>query len=123
LSLLLKLALVNSELVRGVVELVLSDSDLVLEPLYRDLCLSVVFITVNLGRRLDERSQFCHLSNHTTELSDLDLKLANHSLICMNRLVLFVASLRLLRWLVTAFNHRFEFGELSFAHINHKLQI
>ena len=83
----------------------------------------VLITTVNCGR-LDERSQFCHLRNHTTELSDLDLKLANHSLICMNRLVLFVASLRrLLRWLVTAFDHRFEFGKLSFAHIDHKLQI
>ena len=41
----------------------------------------------------------------------------------MNRLVLFVASFRLLRWLVTAFDRRFEFAELSFAHIYHKLQI
>ena len=83
----------------------------------------VLITTVNCGR-LDEQSQFCHLSDHSAELSDLDLKLANHSLICMNRLVLFVASLRrLLRWLVTAFDHRFEFGKLSFAHIYHKLQI
>lgn len=121
LSLLLKLTLVNCEFVRGGVELVLSDTDLVLKPLDRDLRLTVLLI-VNCGQ-LEERSQFCNLRYHTAELSDLDLKLANHSFICMDRLVLFEAALRLLRWLVTASDHRLELGELAFTHIDHKLQI